>query len=570
MLRLILTATFLVTAVPALANNILRPQHPIELPQGTVQDVGVRIKGATVAYANYDLIRADFPAIAALDNSAIDRWVVENFAVLSAEQLKLSGIRMSMPETDSANSVQIHRPKDYQRAGVFEVRDQQQNIIGLVDQKGIGLPGVQVPGMYSGRILTVDDQLAIVERGKAAGQSSQTLEKLKNVDHSDGLMSEGEAIAELTRQQAIQAGFDIGKAKGGHDRETVETYWVIKLPFQILRSDNKSESAAICGRQAHLGRVNHNTRLSPADVFRDRVPQTTVDISTYVDFGNSEVTLPKLAKNFGMPETQNEWNAQNSNAWRWAHETAAANSRDAVSNHLREMLQPIEQEWSEAKQIKSKVLLDSPARQAADVKRRIAGYLKRNLPLPDHELSQLVDFAEKFIRTDFSELIPIAFSEISEADFIRLKEMAASRSSSLDVHISSEIRQSSILVPAWIWSEFRLPGFDFDHQLVLLNDMLHRDPKVVDKLISNFGTATDPLEKLAYAACVSRDPEIFKASGFDQVAQQFLKDSVGAYGRNGRIAKLALSQWGVKQVQPVSQNERLIDLFFLDMCQNPK
>jgi hypothetical protein len=141
----------------------------------------------------------------------------------------------------------------YGRAGILNA-NYQGKTIGAVDIKGFG----NMDGMAG-------HQITNYERSK---NNSELLDALRTSGHSDGLMSHGEAIAEVTRQTAIQRLFDIHNSKKQTDFETVESYFIIKLPFEILKDGNKRDRAALYGRQAHFSRKNVEGRV-PDGIYRD-------------------------------------------------------------------------------------------------------------------------------------------------------------------------------------------------------------------------------------------------------------------------------------------------------------
>jgi hypothetical protein len=164
--------------------------------------------------------------------------------------------------------------------------------------------------------------------------------QLRTRDHSDGLMSLGEAIAETTRQMAAQILFEEKTAT----LETVETYAILALPVDLLKQDQHSIPAALYLRQAHFGR---SKRLAvPPSIYEDFQGDRQQTVShTTVDFGGVLIRDPRVQSHFGpLPGSQPE-EAQTTQPWAWGHDVAEAYARrgdtQAIDRHLQEMLAPL-------------------------------------------------------------------------------------------------------------------------------------------------------------------------------------------------------------------------------------
>jgi hypothetical protein len=327
----------LFSALLGYADEPLRPTHPDQLlrfPDQPFEDRFVRVNDAQVAWADYGALRRDFPQLRTLTNSAIDQWVLDHFAFVSERQLGLNGIRNS-PIPNSGQSKKGYRPPYYGRAAVLEGDGG-----GLIDIKGNGL----------GSDASVE---SMRNSWKAVLEGRGSMEYIRNRDHSDGLMSLGEAIAEVTRQNAAQKLFDLENIKGKAPLQTVESYFVIALPFDILKGRDDRIPAALYGRQAHVGRFQ--------STLKERVPSTLYsDVrggfqhtlsGTAVDFGAVNIEHPALRDMF-MKEglkVGEVLDPQSSNAWDWGHQCARAyrsGDREVVYRHLQEMLARIDTEWS--------------------------------------------------------------------------------------------------------------------------------------------------------------------------------------------------------------------------------
>src|SRR6185437_9808331 len=125
---------------------------------------------------------------------------------------------------------------------------------------------------------------------------------------------------ESTRQKAVQTGFDLYNAAHGTSWQTVETYFIIKLPIQILKDGGKSDVAAIYGRQAHW-RAHFSALDAPDGIYIDDYGGRQMTQShSAVDFGGVVISLPELQSTFGdyhqIPKKNGNFDAQESLAWK--------------------------------------------------------------------------------------------------------------------------------------------------------------------------------------------------------------------------------------------------------------
>lgn len=341
-------ACLVVTSSP-LAHERLRPESPETLVAGTENDPLVRVVDAKVAWVNYAALRRDFPQLSAMTDPQIDGWILEHFAWISRKQLTLNGIRNSEIPT-SPNQEKIgFRPPEYDRAAILEAFDSAGRPIGLVDIKGIGhKTGNGDPPTQVAQYSRVKDDPTEVD-------------KLRLRDHSDGLLSFGEAIAEVSRQRAVQMLFDLANHRDKTDYQTVESYFIIALPFTILKDKGGSIPAALCGRQPHWGRSEY-LDIPPLTYMDERGKRQRSSTDSAVDFGAAIVIDPRLESRFGIIPGGDENDPQQSKPWSWGHETANAFVRGdtmAVKQHFAYMLAPIQAEW-EALQIAKQPQLPPP------------------------------------------------------------------------------------------------------------------------------------------------------------------------------------------------------------------
>lgn len=291
------------------------------------------VPGAEIAEINLVALRRDFKHMRSWSDAQIREWVLSRYSRMSALQLRLRGIRVDMFTFDPNSVAHWYHPFFYKRAAVDEVKDGEENV-GVIDVKGTG---------------HADEKsvLAQVKRFESlSGEDRQALNELRTEDHSDGMMSLGEAISESIRQKAVQAGFDIYNAEHYTSWQTVETYFILKLPIKILRDDGKWDWAAVYGRQGHWR--GDSGLPSPESVYTDPFggKQATI-FDGAVDFGGVMIHQPELLSTFGDPQTfknaEGMEDAQLSNSWKYAHETARAEDIEAaVRAHIVKMLGPIQ------------------------------------------------------------------------------------------------------------------------------------------------------------------------------------------------------------------------------------
>ncbi len=326
-MRLKFIFLFLLLNTFAHADEILRPQSHADHPPGLRFEYARKIKGAQVAWANYEALRRDFPEIESLTDLEINRWLETNLSYIGSQQSRLNNIRNTPVPIEGDEVKEAFRPEGWHRSAQLEVRDSQnKKTIGMVDIKGFGYGDHSVDNVDKQRELY---RLTFGDFNK--------INSLRIRDHSDGLMSFGEAIAETTRQMAIQKLFEMK----GLPFETVETYAVFRLPFNILKENSQEIPAGFYVRQAHTGRAD---RLPvPKEIYIDNFGyKQMTDQGTAVDFGGAIITDPLLKENYGAPELANP---QSTKPWVWGHEVALAFDRgdtDAVFRHVREMLSPLQ------------------------------------------------------------------------------------------------------------------------------------------------------------------------------------------------------------------------------------
>jgi hypothetical protein len=266
------------------ANELIRPVHPEDLPGGTKVGELNRVKGARIAYADYAALIRDFPKLTKLapnfptitlaERKTLDEWILANFALMSPAQKRLEGIRNTEIPLDAQAPRVGYRPVGYGRAAVVEGELAGEKI-GLIDLKGVGL--LRTDGEFHQRL---------IDKFSGGAKPDQAfLDAIRSLPNSSGGMDLAEAIRETARQQAVQRSFEARKLP----YETVETYFVIELPFRWLKEGSRSLPAAIYGRQAHYGRFPNLQKEMPGltDVLIEGAPGSMQRTATnsIIDFG---------------------------------------------------------------------------------------------------------------------------------------------------------------------------------------------------------------------------------------------------------------------------------------------
>lgn len=162
-----------------------------------------QVRGAKVVFADYDLLKHDFPVLRDRTNEQIDQWLLQRAAVISIPQAAQSAVNTPIATTDA--TVTGYRPWQYGRAAVLPVEG------GLLDVKGTG----------------------------ALAPSSD--------GHGTGLMTVGEAIREYAYERLVRKIL----AHAHASISTVRTYAVIDGGFDQVFEDGNRAPAGMLVRQAH-------------------------------------------------------------------------------------------------------------------------------------------------------------------------------------------------------------------------------------------------------------------------------------------------------------------------------
>lgn len=372
-------------------NEVIRPRTLDDFQNKRLQ-AHYPVPNARIAWANYNRLRSDFPQLRTLNEDQIDQWILRNFALVSELQLNLRGIRISDFSVENQQPRTFAHPHGYYRAAVAPANAPNETNEGVVDLKGSG----------SSNNSEVADQVREFQRIQAlpAGEERvRAINALRTRDHSDGMMSLGEAIAEVSRQMAIQESFDIYNHEHGTDFQTVENYFIIDLGIDVLKDNGATIPAGIIGRQGHW-RGSSELRV-PSTIYTDdygRFQSSTFDSS--VDFGGVIITQQNLQNTFGVVAADSRVDPQESRPWRYGHETATyfrqvvrndyRAARHAINEHLATMLAPVKQQH----------------RNLAPINERTEyiNYLVSRLEVRDQSSRTIV--VEKFLSLDIQKILP--------------------------------------------------------------------------------------------------------------------------------------------------------------------
>jgi HEAT repeat protein len=308
-------------------------------PDTTEEDEMVHVSGAKVAYFNRYALERDFPFLRGKGKAEIQNWILACYSYVSAAQLKLNGIRNSEIPFTSNRKIGF-RPHGWKRAAVIPCNDENGKNVGLVDVKGTG-----ISANFND---SIKEQTEAYEEAKG---NQVLIDTLRIKGHSDGLASFGEANAEVVRAQVLQKIFDQDRKTHNTSYEAIEHYFVIQMPFDILKEGDKKEKAALIGRQAHVGRIQDPSKM-PDSLYIDPHGEKQFDLfGAAVDMGGVFPTASEFQSRFLTEEqrvkfqegdqSQTTFDPQKSLEWKYAHEAAAAflkGDHDSVQKHVETMV----------------------------------------------------------------------------------------------------------------------------------------------------------------------------------------------------------------------------------------
>ena len=302
------------------------------------EEMFFQLTQARIAYLDITALRKRFdPILSELNDAQFKEWYLGESAYISEYQISLIGIRVhNIPH--NKNKIKIaFRPSEYRRGSVMPLY-YKDKVVGWIDEKGSGSDEENAAKNF------IKNQEAINEIDPEKKQ--KLLNELYDLDHSDGVMSGGEAVAELTRQKMLQALYNKAFQQGLGWWETVDTLAIIDPGFEIIRSTGNIP-AAVYHREAHLGRVTLDENpfaRGVAGAHQSTLSGATVDMGGFFQFKAIEKLKldeneQKILKTHFFSVNNNP---QETPSWIWGHKTFQA-FREQINpkiilNHLHEML----------------------------------------------------------------------------------------------------------------------------------------------------------------------------------------------------------------------------------------
>lgn len=182
-------------------------------PYAPIEEV-VQLEKARVVYADYNLLRHDFPKLKVLTNQEIDRWLLNQVGFISSPHTKENEVNRVLSIADQKR--QAYRPQGYNRALVYRAYSPHntKEKIGLLDVKGTGLAPDMIPS---------------------------------RAPYGNGLMTLGEAIREYLYEKMI----NMILRHHGASITTVGSYAVIDPGFKLIHENSLESPAGLYVRQAH-------------------------------------------------------------------------------------------------------------------------------------------------------------------------------------------------------------------------------------------------------------------------------------------------------------------------------
>lgn len=209
-----------------------------------------------ILWADYDLIRHDFPSTKCAKNAEIDQWLANRCGSISIRQKELIDLRNSSFESSIvSNSSDFNFRLEHQGRGDVVMMDtfttvksidsqKETRLEGFIDRKGVGVNPERLKF-----------NLDLIKSGSS-------IKELQSIPDSNGLMSAAEAMREVFAMNLVQWAYDKNpwlpevENSNGYQLQTIRPYFVMALPFEFHRTGSKKTfRAALLGRQAHIGRV---------------------------------------------------------------------------------------------------------------------------------------------------------------------------------------------------------------------------------------------------------------------------------------------------------------------------
>ena len=312
--------------------------------------------------------------------------------------------------------------------------------------------------------------------------------------------SSGETVAEVSRQQAAQKLFDLLNAKKGTDNQTVENYFILEFPFDLLKQGDKRIPAGVVGRQSSWR--GERIVVPPRTITDPQGGKQGTIFGSLIDFGGVLVVDPRLRSRFDHPrgliyfERVNR-DAELSLAWKAADKAAAAfrgGRPKAVYEHLDTMLEPIEAKWRRLDVAKNLQMFSGPlsSEQVQAMEGRPAWSLD-SFPRPRWReiLMGLISTPAKIsvdsvpdrLLEDFMEASPLANSQVKAA----VKLLSVHMTLEDQIELSKRWAQSPNYRARWFSTFFSLSDPDAtENKMNVLVSIMESEAFEKEKFFSTY------------------------------------------------------------------------------------
>lgn len=300
-----------------IATDYAEPVRTIEdITSNAKKQTVYRLQHASVLIADYDLIRADFPATIGLSNPEIDQWLLNHVGFISDTQANQTIVNTPIEVTDEVK--EVFRPPRYGRALVYPMTDPKDasKAIGLVDAKGVG--------------------------SVSPSQAS----------HGNGLATLGESIREYLYEKMVNEVME----KEDIGTKTIGSYAVIDPGFDVVHADGSQSPAGFYLRQAHHRNDSEYIRGAQETKIKAALAKYGIDANGnhqgsssnhLMDFGHYVVSdeVPGIEKAKGLPTSvwgydktmdggSGRWKYSKwDRPWMWSHDLADGWRKGHANRH---------------------------------------------------------------------------------------------------------------------------------------------------------------------------------------------------------------------------------------------
>ena len=315
----------------------INPKRTIEEvhPQSESEQVA-KLANPRIVVADYDLIRRDFPAMAAKTNDEIDRWILDQVGYVSIPQAEQTVVNTRIQTTGQTRTG--YRPPKYGRAMVFDMAHPDSgDHLGIIDVKGTGALN---PGQR---------------------------------DHGNGVATLGESMREFIYENMMRRVLKDSDL----ENKTVGSYAVIDPGFDVVHADGSTSPAGYYLRQGHdripieqhpgawlpesdrmaIQKVFHTYGIDPNRNIQGTYDHHLFDFGHYIVRDDLDTIDPQKAipftqwgydKNIRADSGDRWFYSKKDHPWNWSHEFAdnwrkGHANRDGAWMHFLNMVAPVEQ-----------------------------------------------------------------------------------------------------------------------------------------------------------------------------------------------------------------------------------